>query len=309
MQPLSPDNNNNLTPTRDKPESSSELGNGVSSREVRRLRERQADGSFLGAGGKLYPPGTPLELIEPVLPDNGAAVIDRVVQVNGIMTDLERHLGDMQALANTGASVIGIHNSTDGLGGDIREYFSDKMRIGQSQPVTTLAELIYAAVSKGEELHLVGHSQGALMVSRALAIVHRRLCQEQWIDSESSSRAFEHLKIETYGGGAHEYIDGPQYVHVDNHLDPVPQLFGLGKLASALNWRSHPGRGAVQHQLADYNSQWREILLNCFNDKGPWLIDKLVHGPRTIYFPLRVPFEQARRGDFTKQDTPPSPEA
>jgi hypothetical protein len=48
--------------------------------------------------------------------------------------------------------------------------------------------------------------------------------------------------VDTFGGAAWAYPDGPRYRHDVNLVDPVPQTFGQG-LARQLGL-SRPGRGA-----------------------------------------------------------------
>lgn len=83
------------------------------------------------------------------------------------------------------------------------------------------------------------------------------------------------IRVETFGGAAPSYPNGPQYVHYVNRGDPVGMLVGLGPLGTGR------GRGAQVHY---------------FNDG----LGIPAHG-FDRYMNHRVPFEQARRGDFTRR--------
>jgi hypothetical protein len=178
--------------------------------------------------------------------------------------------------------------------GDIIEYFSDKFKLSTSKPVETIVALLRQAVFEGTPLHLAGHSQGALMISRALEIV-----RDEWMalnhgSKDDAAKAFEHIRVETYGGGAYNYIDGPKYVHVHNSLDPVSQFLGIGALGGLFSWAAKPGRDACVYKITDVNTDLKA-------SKGvgaPSIVDKLVHGPQAIYFRYRVSFDEARRGEF-----------
>jgi hypothetical protein len=138
----------------------------------------------------------------------------------------------------------------------------------------------------------VGHSQGALIVAQALQRVVKEQRQAGFTAAEVEAK-LAHIRIETYGGGAGFYVDGPQYLHVDNHLDPVSQFLGLGAVAKVFNPVRSGGRGAVFKSLNTIKKDWN----SWFNpgENAPSIVDRLVHGPRSIYFPVRVSFEEARR--------------
>src|SRR5262249_21007552 len=50
------------------------------------------------------------------------------------------------------------------------------------------------------------------------------------------------VTVETFGGAAASYPDGPRYVHYVNRVDMVPSGTGLGASKISL---SSPGRGAT----------------------------------------------------------------
>lgn len=192
------------------------------------MLDTRYDGHFLGARGTTYAPGTPLSRIAPVLPDNGRAVTSTIVVVNGIMTDAKLQRADLQALANTGARVIGLHNATEGLARDMGQVLTDKLGRGPNPAVDALVTLLRTELNAGRPVHLAGHSQGALIIARALAIVR----------PEYSERQLRNVTVETFGGAARHYVDGPKYTHYMNRFDPAPWLLGVAPRFT------HPGAGA-----------------------------------------------------------------
>lgn len=237
--------------------------------------DREFDGLFVGAGGRTYAPATPLGSIPAVTPTNGRASGETLIYVNGINTTKDGQFNSLQQIANqTGSRVIGIHNATQGAALDIIQSAGDTLDIGRNPAVDTLASTVYDEIKAGRDVHLMAHSQGALITSRALTDVRNRLILEDGLSPREAERVLSRVRVETFGGAAGSYPNGPQYVHYVNRLDPVPGLFGLGPVANPL---VNPGRGAVVHRFTETHD---------------------VHGFDDTYLPRRVPFEQARRNDF-----------
>jgi hypothetical protein len=174
------------------------------------------DGHFVGARST-YAPGTPLTSIRPILPDNGRPATGTIIVVNGIMTDVEKQRSELQALANTGARVIGIHNATEGLVRDMGQVTTDKLGRGPNPAVDAVVGLLRTELKAGRPVHLAGHSQGALIVARALDILKPELTRKQ----------LQLITVDTYGGAARRFVDGPKYTHYMNRFDPAPWLLGL----------------------------------------------------------------------------------
>ena len=240
------------------------------------------DGVFVGANGRTYAPNTPLDQIPAVLPRNGQATDETVIYINGINTTKDAQAGSLQAIADrTGARVIGIHNSTEGMITDLRQCITDKLDMGRNPPVDTLAGTVYNEIQAGRSVHLMAHSQGALITSRALRDVYQRLRIEDGLSRAEAERRLGQVSVETFGGAAGHYQDGPQYVHYINRDDPVPSLFGLGWDLDRFNPTLDAGRGAQVHWFTDIHLN--PIASHSFED---------------VYLERRVPFAQARRGDF-----------
>jgi hypothetical protein len=237
--------------------------------------DRDVDGLFVGAGGRTYPPSTPLADVPAVTPGDGRAPVGTIIYVNGISTTKDGQLGSLREIADhTGARVVGIHNATQGGVVDVIQSAGDTFDVGRNPAVDTLADTVYAEINAGRTIHLMAHSQGALITRRALQDVYQRLRVEDGLSRREAERMLSRVRVETFGGAAGSYPDGPRYVHYVNRRDAVPGLFGLGPFANPL---VHPGRGAVVHRFSEGDN---------------------AHGFEQTYLPRRVPFEQARRRDF-----------
>lgn len=239
--------------------------------------DQQFDGHFVGANGQTFAPGTALNQIPAVTPAGGVRNNETLIYVNGIRTDVGGQSNSLQAIADqSGSRVVGVHNATEGTGVDLLQSFGDKLDIGNNPAVDTLADTVYDELRSGRDVHLLAHSQGALITSRALQDIKNRLMLEDGMSRTDAERLMSNVRVETFGGAARRFTDGPQYVHYVNRNDGVPQAFGL---RSWLNPFAQPGRDAVTHYFRD----------------GKAFVS---HGFEKFYLPQRVSFEEARQGNF-----------
>lgn len=235
------------------------------------------DGHFVGVNGQTFSPNTPLRDVPAVTPRNGVTNNETLIYVNGIRTDVGGQSNSLQAIAdNTGSRVIGVHNATSSSVADIFQSLGDKLDIGNNPAVDTLADTVYNELRAGRDVHLLAHSQGAIITSRALQDVKNRLMLEDGMSRSQAENLLNNVKVETFGGASRRFPDGPQYVHYINRNDGVPQAFGL---RSWLNPFARAGRDAQTHY---------------FREGRPFVS----HGFEEFYLPERVPFEQARQGNF-----------
>jgi hypothetical protein len=239
--------------------------------------DKQFDGHFVGADGQTFAPGTSLSEIPAVMPAGGVRNNETLIYVNGIRTNVAGQSNSLQAIADsTGSRVVGVHNATEGFGSDVLQSFGDKLDIGNNPAVDTLADTVYDELRAGRAVHLLAHSQGALVTSRALQDVKNRLMLEGRMSRVDAEALMNNIRVETFGGAARRYTDGPQYIHYVNRNDGVPQAFGL---RSWLNPFAHEGAGAVTHYFRS----------------GKPLVS---HGFEEFYLPERVEFNAARQGNF-----------
>lgn len=239
--------------------------------------DKPFDGHLIGVGGRSFPPNTPLSSVPAVTPKNGVTNNETLIYVNGIQTKVGGQAGSMQAIANaSGSRVVGVHNATTSMIGDVSQSLGDKLDIGDNPAVDTLADTIYNELQAGRSPHVLAHSQGAIITSRAVQDVKNRLMLEDGMSRPQVEKLLNNVKIETFGGASRRFPDGPQYVHYVNRNDGVPQSFGL---RSWLNPFAHAGRDSITH----YFRAGKPVISHSFED---------------FYLPERVPFEQARQGKF-----------
>lgn len=239
--------------------------------------DKPFDGRLVGAGGRTFPPNTPLSGIPAVTPRGGVTNNETLIYVNGISTDVAGQTDSLQAIADSsGSRVVGVHNATDGFVADVGQSLGDKLDIGDNPAVDTLADTMYNELKAGRSPHVLAHSQGAIITSRAVQDVKNRLMLEDGMSGRQAAKLLNNVKIETFGGAARRFPDGPQYVHYVNRSDGVPQSFGL---RSWLNPFAHAGRDAVTH----YFREGKPVVS---------------HGFEKFYLPERVPFGDARQGKF-----------
>lgn len=252
--------------------------------------EQAINGFFIDGAGIAHPPDRTLTSLTPLLPTTEAEAVDCILYVNGIKTDYERHFGDMQALANSGAAVIGLHDSTEGGSADALRFFQSRYTAKETPAIVTLRNCIRKALSSGQPLHLAGHSRGAqnIAVALALEITH---CLNQHGSTITRERATL-LKVETFGGAAPFYPDGPQYIHMDNIFDPVSSIYGLLSKHGLTRKGTSPGANAIHIRLRTANLNFKSFI-TANSDAGVDSIDRLVHNPRSIYFSRRIPFAAA----------------
>jgi hypothetical protein len=144
-----------------------------------RSADSRNDGLMVGRGGQTFPPNTPLSQVPAFQPVDGVKNNTTIIYTNGIQTDLAGQTASLQSIANTtGSRVVGVHNATDGFAADLRQCVQDKLDKGRNPAVDTLANTIYNELKAGNPVHLMGHSQGGLVTSRALQHVQQRLRAE-----------------------------------------------------------------------------------------------------------------------------------
>jgi hypothetical protein len=230
----------------------------------------------VGAGGQTFNPGTPLSQIPGVTPKDNPNPSETILYVNGIGDNKDKQFGSLQQIADTtGAKVVGVHNATEGMVSDLAQCVTDKLDKGKNPAVDTMADTVYAELKAGRGVHLMAHSQGALVTSRALNDVANRLRLEDGMSKGDVEKAMSKVKVETFGGAAAHFPDGPQYVHYVNKNDIVPSWFGQGNGEGLDEWARDGGKGAVIRRF----EQGSGIGAHAFNE---------------VYLQQRVPFEQAR---------------
>lgn len=185
------------------------------------------DGRLVGAGGADFPPSTPLAKVPAFVPARGVTQPGTIVYVNGIRDTLKEQAETLQDIADsTGSRVVGVHNATDGFVNDLFQSFHDKRNRGQNRAAKGLVDVAWRELNEGRPVHIMAHSQGALVAERALKEIIRRL-QNQGLSGNALQAKLSQITVETYGGAARSFPDGPRYRHVVNRFDSVPMIFGV----------------------------------------------------------------------------------
>lgn len=241
------------------------------------------DGHFVGQKGQTFAPDTPFHEIPAMQPSNGKQASETIVWVNGILTDLALERQDMQGVADEkGVNVIGIHNSTDGAGGDLVQCLTDKLGWRDNKAVQTTERILQHAMDENQPLHLVGHSQGGLILSRALTNVSERMVEEGGLSKQEAAQELSGLKVTTLGGAGANWVSGPEYQHHINRADIVPMLTGVG--LDALNPFANAGEGAEIHKFTEVEKPhdlpaWSTGIEN----RLARTLERTIHGAGDIY--------------------------
>lgn len=146
--------------------------------------------------------------------------------LNGGPMNVARAFDTMQAVAaDTGHPVLGIYNG-------LPERSSDP---AASRSIAVLADFLRYELSVERTVHLIGGSLGAELIARGVAAAAQDLSEEQ-LDS---------LLVESAGGAASSYVDGPRYIHYLNVIDVAIRAEGL------LAQDAVPGDGAFLIYLVE----------------------------------------------------------
>jgi len=201
---------------------------------------------------------------------------EMVFYVNGIATDLAKQMEDMENIAAHGRQVVGVHNATAGLVRDLAQCVGDKLGTGDNPAVSTVKSLIKTSLATGTKVTLVGHSQGALVCSRALWELQDEAAtcgpEEAWSDSISD------VKLETAGGAAYTYPAGPSYHHIVNKYDIVPIIAGLGTCLPGIDPGTEQPLEVVSRVQAPYVKESDSVY-----EMAMGLLDRTVHGTEVYY--------------------------
>lgn len=192
------------------------------------------DGAVVGAGGPpcgCEPNEPSTEGVPPITPTDcvNTTALKKIVFINGIMNSGDDHCKWLKAVADKHCgAVTGVYNESDGFFKDLVQCVKDKLGIGDNPAVDTLSGIIDGHVSSGQPLEIIGHSQGALIASRASYDVLNGAA----IDSSGTiAPDWSQLTVTTYGGAAWTFPNGINVTHVVNLIDPVPLLFGATGVA------------------------------------------------------------------------------
>ena len=266
------------------------------------------DGAVLGANNSIQSGDIEPGAVPKFRPANGVIRSkDVFIHVNGINTFKDQQVKTLQSVADrVGGEVFGVHNATKGAS-DIMECVNDKINPTTNRAVHTLSTLAFKTLKEGKTPHLMAHSQGGIITRRALMELYHRIADDlrPTISDpialhQAALAQMGKVKVETFGAAAHEYPDGPQYVHYVNTWDLVPSEMGLGwgETKNENSWMIRPGKGAKMLYLRDgavdselnvkgYDLKFLGKVLNRMNGST-------THNFDTIYLPARLDWDEAR---------------
>ena len=208
-----------------------------------------ADGYLVDSRGYQHHPDRNPKYMDAV----GDRELPLAYYVNGIDSRVDNQLTDMRrASQKFGYKVLGVHNATEGMVSDLLQCAGDKVGLGHNPAVTTVRGLILSAVESGESLALIGHSQGALICTRALWQARKEL-RRQGLDKKEIAAKLGSVTFHTAGAAAYRFPKGPHYHHHVNALDPVTWVAGFMLSLPFIN----PGHGGTVETFAAYQKpQW-----------------------------------------------------
>jgi hypothetical protein len=231
----------------------------------------QYDGLWIGNQGIPFVPAGQFTLpVNPAMPGGSLDSTVPTVYVNGILNTVDVQANFMSRLADaSGSAVFGIHNATQGIVSDVWQSLKDKLDLGRNPAVETLANYVYSQIATGNQMpvNLVGHSQGALIISRALNDVRNRLRIERGLSAQDVESRLNNVTVTTFGGASGHYPDGPRYFHYINRGDLVAMPAGLGGDLSRIVPLFDGGRGARFIRFTDFslpNAHDSNLYLNMY---------------------------------------------
>lgn len=171
---------------------------------------------------------------------------------------------------------VNLLHTIDGFLADLAQCIDDKLLQVQNNPATlTLARAVFEACLNNVPINIIAHSQGGIITSgairvaiSALAIVYsreetanrsngfwqtlhdmsifgqvERLNRMRRIKRRVEDTMRSLVSVQTFGGAANFYPNGPLYRHVNNGWDPVSNAVGQGSFIHG------GGRDARQVQI------------------------------------------------------------
>lgn len=241
------------------------------------LEPKDYDGQLLGPGGQFYKGATRYDDFPGFMPRDGRKPNGVALFINGVGGSPAGNSHQAQLMADaTGAKVIGLYNATETWTKDIVQTIGDRLDLGPNAAVDSLASITYERIKRGEPTRLMGHSQGAMIISRGLQDVRDRL-EKDGLSSQQIDKAMSLVTAETFGGAARVYPDGPKYTHYVNRFDPVTLFSGwaLGDKAPIVQ----PGKNAKVYEFWDFS--WKpsvhdpSLYLRHYRPEAPALPGRL----------------------------------
>ena len=191
----------------------------------------QHDGHFIGGTPNLLPPETPLDQLVPLPVEGVDHTLPLMIFLNGINCD-EKHTKKLacETSRKTKHPVVALFNQTAGMPLDIVNVALNKADYTSKKVVASLQNVLVQAIRSEKPLVLAAHSHGAVVVSQAIARVKTTLVKSgEFSTQQIEDKLGELIQVETYGGAATQYPDGPEYIHYVDERDMVAWFFGVAR--------------------------------------------------------------------------------
>lgn len=191
--------------------------------------DRDSDGSFLLPNGKFASVKSNIDDIPKFSPRRRTLESEEpIIAVNGVANTPHQVSRWATVLAGiTGKPIVPIYNLTFGMVSDVAQAMGDRMNLARNPCVQSLTSIVAEAVRDGRPLHIIAHSQGALIVSQALFEVSSQLEHVKKLNPEQVAERLSAITVETLGGAAPSFPKGPKYRHFVHEGDPVAVFLGV----------------------------------------------------------------------------------
>jgi len=153
-----------------------------------------------------------------------------IIFVNGIncREDVAAEIGEQFARACS-SPVFLLYNQSIHLVHDVAESVTDKIGLTRKPAAEALSRLLLEAFEQSAPLHLAAHSHGAVVVSQGISYAIDEIKKRGPDQPSKFSEWLGSITVETFGGAATQYPDGPRYIHYVDPRDLIPWFAGVAK--------------------------------------------------------------------------------
>jgi hypothetical protein len=149
-----------------------------------------------------------------------------------------------------GRETVALMNETTGVRANdfLNSFDMQEGNVVDRKAIAVATRAIYYSAKKGEPIHFVAHSQGALVLQIALADARAKLVAEY--GAANAEQMLGKVSVETYGApvtNVRPFASGPRYIHFVNTDDPVPTILRRSGNPFDTTWA---GKNAVIFQFS-----------------------------------------------------------
>jgi hypothetical protein len=179
------------------------------------------------------------EILEPTfpLPDKAAFAHQKtafgnppIIFVNGINCDEKIAVEQGAHFSEACESpVFLLYNQSIHLVHDVAESVTDKIGLTRKPAAEALSRLLLEAFEQTAPLHLAAHSHGAVVVSQGISYAIDEIKKRGPDQASKFNEWLGSMTVETFGGAATQYPDGPRYIHYVDPRDLISWFAGVAK--------------------------------------------------------------------------------